>query len=99
MRAALTQEEGLGLAKRNSELEAAARKLRGAARDSDAEHQRLLSRVQNLEVQLAREQNRYAKASQAAGEQVLQSLFCRLRSFVLQISFCRFCRTCFATLP
>lgn len=68
------QEEGLGLAKRNTELEAAARKLRAGARDSEAEHQRLLSRVQNSKVQLAREQDRYAQASQAAGEQLLHSL-------------------------
>ena len=65
------QEEVLGLAKRNSKLEATARKLRAAARESEAKHQRLLSSVQNLEVQLAREQDRYAQASQAAGEQVL----------------------------
>ncbi len=67
------QEEGLSLAKRNGELEAAVRKLRAAGRDSEAEHQRVMSQVQQLESQLAKEQGRYAQASQAAGEQVVKS--------------------------
>ena len=66
------QEEGLSLAKRNGELEAVARRLKAAARASEAEHQRILSRVQQLEGELAREHERYSQASQAAGEQVLQ---------------------------
>lgn len=65
------QEEGLSLAKRNSELETTARRLKAAARASEAEHQRVLSRVQQLEAEVAREQDRYSQASQAAGEQVL----------------------------
>ena len=65
------QEEGLGLAKRNSELENTARRLKAAARVSEAEHQKVLSRVHQLEAELAREQDRYSQATQAAGEQVL----------------------------
>ena len=65
------QEEGLSLAKHNSELEATARRLKAAARGSEAEHQRVLSRVQQLEIEVAREHGRYSQASQAAGEQVL----------------------------
>lgn len=69
------QEEGLSLAKRNSELKATAHRLKAAARSSEAEHQRVLSRMQQLEAELAREQGRYSQASQAAGEQVLQLHF------------------------
>ena len=47
------------------------RKLRAAARESEAEHKRLFSQVQQLESQLAKEQARYAQSSQAAGEQVV----------------------------
>lgn len=65
------QAEGLSLAKRNGELEAVARRLKAAARGSGAEHQRMLSRVEQLESELAREHARYSQASQAAGEQVL----------------------------
>ena len=66
------QEEGLNLARRNDELEGSVRKLRAAARESEAAHKRLLSHVQQLESQLAKEQERYAQASQAAGEQVVK---------------------------
>ena len=66
------QEDGLNLARRNDELEGSVRKLRAAARESEAEHKRLLSRVQQLESQLAKEQERYGQASQAAGEQVVK---------------------------
>ena len=66
----ILQEEGINLKRRNGELEAAVRKLRAATRDSEAEHNRVLSQVQQLESQLAEEQERNAQASQAAGEQV-----------------------------
>ena len=67
----VNQEEGLSLVKRNGELEAAVRRLRASARESEAEHQQVLSQVKQLEAQLAKEQSRYAQASHAAGEQVL----------------------------
>ena len=69
----ILQEEGISLKRRNGELEAAVRKLRAATRDSEAEHNRVLSQVQQLESQLAEEQERNAQASQAAGEQVAKS--------------------------
>ena len=64
------QEEGLTLAKRNGELEAVARRLKAAARASEAEHQRISSRVEQLESELAREHDSHSQASQAASEQV-----------------------------
>lgn len=60
------------MAKRNGELQAVIRKFKAAARASEAEHQSMLNRVDQLEDELAREHARYSQASQAAGEQVLE---------------------------
>lgn len=60
------QEEGLSLAKRNDELEVSVRSLRAATRDSEIKHQSMTRRVQQLERQLEKEQEKYAQASRAA---------------------------------
>ncbi|DBA77123.1 hypothetical protein WJX77_012006 [Trebouxia sp. C0004] len=78
---ATLQEEGLSLAKRNDELKVSVRSLRAMTRDSEAEHQRMMRQVQQLESQLAKEQERYAQASRAAGEQ-MQELEAQLESAI-----------------
>ena len=66
------QAEGEKLSRRNGELEATARRLRGSLRETETERDRLLGRSQGLEEQLLREQDRYAAATQAAAAQVCQ---------------------------
>lgn len=64
------QAEGEALSRKNGELEAIARKLRAAARDTDQERDRLLTRMAALEGQLAQEQDRASYATEAASRQV-----------------------------
>ena len=67
------QAEGEKLSRRNGELEATARRLRGSLRETEAERDRLLGRSQGLEEQLLQEQDRYAAATQATAAQVCQA--------------------------
>ena len=67
------QAEGEKLSRRNGELEATARRLRGSLRETETERDRLLGRSQSLEEQLLQEQDRYAAATQAAAAQVCQT--------------------------
>ena len=83
------QAEGEKLSRRNGELEATARRLRGSLRETETERDRLLGRSQGLEEQLLREQDRYAAATQAAAAQVCQILrglygrSCALAQYIL----------------
>lgn len=67
------QAEGEKLSRRNGELEATVRRLRGSLRETETERDRLLGRSQGLEEQLLQEQDRYAAATQAAAAQVCRT--------------------------
>lgn len=61
--------EGEALSRRSGELEATVRRLRTAARDGDAERERLTARLAALEASLSGERERAATAAAAAAAQ------------------------------
>lgn len=63
------QAEGEALSRRSGELEATVRRLRAAARDGDAERERLTARLAALEASLSGERERAATAAAAAAAQ------------------------------
>lgn len=68
------QTEGEALSRKNGELEAAVRKLRVAAKEHEAERERLQARLKQQDELLSRERERHERAGEAAARQV--ALFC-----------------------
>lgn len=64
------QAEGEGLARKNGELEATARKLRSALREAEQESERQQARMAAIEGQLAQQHERSSFAGQAASSQI-----------------------------
>jgi Tfp pilus assembly protein FimV len=70
------QAEGEALSRKNGELEATMRKLRGSLREAETERERAATRLASAEAALGGEQERAVHATQAAAVQVGQGCCC-----------------------